>query len=248
MMSVEDRAQTKEEGAPMPVRTCVITGASRGIGRATALRFARAGSNIVAVARTKAELDEAARRIVAAGGACEPVTADIGQAEEARRTIAVARQRFGRVDVLVNNAGAAPLAAIDQLDPAEFDRVCAVNMAALFHTTRAVWPLMKAQGGGVIINMSSLASVDPFPGFGVYGASKAWVNLFSQAAASEGRPYGIRVFSVAPSAVETSLMRAAFPDFPAAKTLDPDDVAAVIVSLCDQALAHCSGQTIFVRR
>ena len=121
-------------------------------------------------------------------------------------------------------------------------------MAAIFHTTRAVWPLMKAQGGGVIINMSSMAAVDPFPGFAVYGASKAWVNLFSQATASEGKPHGIRVFSVAPGAVETGLMRASFPDFPADKTLAPDEVAAVILSLCEPALAPCSGQTLFVRK
>ena len=106
----------------MAVRTCVITGASRGIGLAIALRLARTGDNIVAVARTKADLDEAARRIVAAGGTCEPVPADVGDPEEARRTIVAARQRFGRIDVLVNNAGVAPLGAIDELDPAEFDR------------------------------------------------------------------------------------------------------------------------------
>lgn len=232
----------------MSAKVCVITGASRGIGLATALRFARTGANIAAIARRPEELHQAAARIAAAGGVCEPVAADVGRPEEIRRALDTAAQRFGRVDVLINNAGAAPLAAIDRLDPAEFERVHAVNMAAVFHATRAVWPIMKAQGGGVIINISSLASVDPFPGFAVYGASKAWVNIFSQAVAAEGKPHGIRVFSVAPGAVETSLMRAAFPDFPADKTLDPDEVAAVIVSLCDEAMAGCSGQTIFVRK
>lgn len=232
----------------MSARTCMITGASRGIGLATALRFAQAGDNVVALARGQTDLEKAAQRIEAAGGVCYALAADVARGDDVRRAIQAAVQRFSRIDVLVNNAGVAALATVDKLDPAEFDRTYAVNMAAIFHATRAVWPLMKAQGGGVIINISSLAAVDPFPGFAVYGASKAWVNLFSQATADEGKPFGIRVFSVAPGAVETRLMRASFPDFPAAKTLDPEEVAAVIVSLCDPALAPCAGQTIFVRK
>lgn len=232
----------------MAEHTCVITGASRGIGLAAALRFAHAGWNVAAAARRPHDLNAAAERIVEAGGRCLPVVADVGQPTEARRLIAAAHERFGRVDVLVNNAGAAPLATIEEITPEAFDQVQAVNIAAVFHTTRAVWPLMKARGGGLIVNISSLASVDPFRGFAVYGASKAWVNLFSQAMAAEGRPHGIRVFAVAPGAVETELMRSAFPDFPADKTLAPDQVAGVIVALWNDDLASCNGQTLFVRK
>ena len=232
----------------MSVRTCVITGASRGIGLATAFRFAKQGCQIVVAARREAELATACRQIEAAGAKCHAIVVDIGQPDAARRLIDAAQQRFGRVDVLVNNAGRAPLAPLEKFDPAEFDRVLAVNVAAIFHTTQAVWPLMQTQRGGVIINISSRASVDPFPGFAVYGASKAWVNIFSQAVADEGRPHNIRVFSVAPCAVETTLMRSAFPDFPPDKALDPADVAEVILRLCGPEFAPCSGQTIFVRK
>jgi len=232
----------------MSTRTCVITGASRGIGLATALRFAQQKCNIVAVARRETELTAAAQRIQAAGGECMPCVGDIGEPAFARSVIERAVGRFGGVHVLVNNAGAAPLAAIEAFSPADFDRVVAVNMAAIFHTTQAVWPIMKRQGGGVIVNVSSVASVDPFPGFGVYGASKAWVNLFSHAMAAEGRPVGIRVYSVAPGAVETTLMRGLFPKFPADKTLDPDHVAAVIESVCDERMGYASGTTVFVRK
>jgi 3-oxoacyl-[acyl-carrier protein] reductase len=107
---------------------------------------------------------------------------------------------------------------------------------------------MKSQGGGVLVNVSSMASVDPFRGFSIYGASKAWVNLFTQAIAEEGRPLGIRAFAVAPGAVETQMLRANFPDIPRDRTLEPADVAAVILSLCDERMRHCSGQTIFVRK
>lgn len=239
-LSHEDRRVTEQ--------TCVITGASRGIGLATALEFARRGWRIVAAARRSEDLTAAAEQIEAAGGLCSAVPTDVGRAAETQALIHTAQERCGRIDVLVNNAGVAPLCATAQLDPAEFDRVCAVNMAAIFHTTRAAWPLMQAQGGGTIINISSLASVDPFPGFAVYGASKAWVNLFTQATAAEGKPHNIRVFSVAPGAVETNLMRSTFPKLPPEKALAPEAVARVIISLCDPGMTPCSGQTIFVRK
>lgn len=229
-------------------KTSIITGASQGIGLAVALRFARRGWNVVAAARREADLVAAAGEVRAAGGTCEPVSVDVSRPADVRRLIETARGRFGRVDVLVNNAGVAPLAAIEELDSAAFDQLLAVNVAAVFHATQAVWPVMRAQGGGVIVNISSLASVDPFPGFAAYGASKAWVNLFSQALGAEGRAAGIRVFAVAPGAVETRLMRSAFPDFPGERALAPDDVAAVIESVCDERMAAAAGQTVFVRK
>ena len=232
----------------MAAKTCVITGASRGIGLATALHFAKQGYQIVAAARHETELAAAGQKIEAAGATCQVVVLDVGRPEDARRLIGEAHRRFGRIDVLVNNAGHAPLAPLEKFAAAELDRVLAVNVAASFHTTQAVWPFMQAQHGGVIVNLSSRASVDPFPGFAVYGASKAWVNVFSHALADEGRPHNIRVFAVAPGAVETGLLRGAFPDFPREKTLAPADVARVIVSLCDEAMAPCSGQTVFVRK
>jgi 3-oxoacyl-[acyl-carrier protein] reductase len=232
----------------MPTRTCVITGASRGIGLATALRFAQSGCNIVAAARHAPALEDAVAQIRAGGAACEPVALDVARPADARRLIELAVRRFGRLDVLVNNAGYAVLKPLDQMSPQEFDQTTAINVAAVFHTTQAAWPIMKAQRAGVIINVSSLSSIDPFPGFAVYGASKAWVNLFSQATGAEGRQFGIRVYAVAPGAVETTMLRSIAPDLPPEHTLAPDEVAAVITKLCDEDLAPVSGQTIFVRK
>jgi len=232
----------------MSAKCAVITGASRGIGLAIALRLGKAGYCVIVAARHESEFEQAMEQISVTGAACAAVTADVAEPEQAEEIIAAAIERFDRVDVLVNNAGCAPLAPIDEFSTADFERVAAVNMAAIFHTTRAVWPVLKRQGGGVIVNVSSVASVDPFPGFAVYGASKAWVNLFTQATAAEGKPHGIRVFAVAPGAVETQMMRTAFPDFPADKTLTPDDVAGVIESLCEDRMARTSGQTMFVRK
>jgi len=232
----------------MSTKTCVVTGASRGIGLATALRFAKAGYSIVAAARDEKMLAEAAQKIAAAGAACVTVAGDVGRAEVAERLIDAAVQRFGRVDVLVNNAGWAAVKPIAKTSLDEYDRTIGVNIHAVFYTTRAVWPVMVRQPGGVIVNISSAASVDPFPGLSTYGACKAWVNLFTFAAANEGRTHGIRVYGVAPGAVETALLREGFPDYPADRTLDPDVIAGVIEAVCDERMAHCSGQTIFVRK
>ena len=232
----------------MATKTAIVTGASRGIGRATALRLARAGYAIVAVARGRDGLAAAARQIEQAGGTCEIVAADVGCPEDARRVVEATCARFGGVDLLVNNAGVALLRSIDQMSDEEFARTLGANVEAVFRLCRAVWPTMRAAGGGVIVNVSSLSSVDPFPGFAVYGACKAWVNLFTQALAAEGRPLGIRVLAVAPGAVETDMLRGLFPDLPAENVLQPDEVAAVIERLASESMAPCSGQTIFCRK
>lgn len=230
----------------MPARTCVITGGSRGIGLATALRFARTGANLVISARNADGLRAAARQIEAAGGACETVAADVGQPGGAASVIAAAERRFGRVDVLVNNAGSAPLTPVETMSIEQYRAAIAINIDGVFHTCRAAWPLMKRQGGGWIVNVSSRSSVDPFPGFAVYGGCKAWVNTFSQALANEGKPHRIRVHVVAPGGVETGMFRELFPDVPAEKILAPDDVAATIEALCDERMDHSVGQPIFV--
>ncbi len=232
----------------MAARTCIVTGASRGIGLATALRFARQGCNIVAAARNAADLAEAEEKIAATDVGCRAVPADVSRREGVQQLVTAAIEQFGRVDVLVNNAGCAPLQPIDEMPDEAFDEVAALNMGAIFHATRAVWSIMKQQGGGVIVNVSSVASVDPFPGFALYGASKAWVNLFTQATAAEGKPLGIRVYAIAPGAVETRMMRALMPDLPDKHVLEPDTVAAVIESVVDPAWAPTTGQTIFVKK
>jgi NAD(P)-dependent dehydrogenase (short-subunit alcohol dehydrogenase family) len=232
----------------MAAKTCVITGASRGIGLAIARRFARGGNRIVAAARDEGRLRQAAEQIRTAGGECDAVAADVATLEGARRLIDRARTSFQRVDVLVNNVGAAPLSAVEKTSDADFEAAIAANCAAVFYTTRAAWPIMREQGGGTIVNISSMSSVDPFPGFSVYGACKAWVNLFTKAAADEGKAVGIRVFAVAPGAVETDMLRSNFPKIPREQTLDPDDVAGLVEAVCDRRMDHSTGQTIFIRK
>ncbi len=233
----------------MAKKTCVITGASKGIGLATALRFARDGYHIVAAARNEKDLKAAADQIKSAGAECLAQAVDVADSQQLHGLIRAAAEACGRIDVLVNNAGCAPLVPVADMDPADFERTLQVNIAGIFHATQAVWPIMQQQQqGGVVVNISSVASVDPFAGFAAYGASKAWVNIFTKALAEEGKPHGIRVYAVAPGAVETGLMRSVLPEFPAEKALAPDDVAGVIATVCEPQMAPSTGGTVFVRK
>jgi len=226
----------------------VVTGGGRGIGRAVAERFGRTGAQVVAAARTASELEETQRAVEVTGGQCHIEVIDVCVPEAIETLVESAVSKFKRIDVWINNAGVAPLNTIQELDPSQFQAIFTVNIDAVYRGCRAVWPVMRGQGGGVIISTSSLSAFDPLPGFAAYGASKAWVNAWTKALAEEGRPLNIRVNAVAPGAVETRMLRGAFPDFPAEQTLDPSAVADVIFTLAQPACQYVTGQTIIVRK
>ncbi len=228
-------------------RVAIVTGAGRGIGRATVLRLVSRGANVVAASRTAAELDETVFLTSGLPGRCVSHVADVTRPAEVQGLIDRAVREFGRLDILVNNAGLAPVSPIEKMDDAVFTDMIATNVHAVFFACRAAWSHLRSSRG-VVVNLSSVAAFDPFPGFTAYGASKAWVNAFTAALANEGREQGVRVFAVAPGAVETSMLRQAFPKFPADRTLDPDDVAAMIEWLLDERCRYSSGQTVVIRR
>ncbi len=232
----------------MADRVVMVTGGGRGIGRAACVRFAQSGDRIMAVARTRTELEETRRLVLACGGTCELSCADVTVEEEVGAAVQDALDAFGRVDVLVNAAGVAPLGAIEELDADVFDTILSVNVRGVFLACRGVWPHMVKQGGGVIVNLSSVASEDPFPGFAAYGASKAWVNAWTRGLAEEGRPKNISVFSIAPGAVETKMLRDAFPDYPKKATMAPGDVAEMIHTLASPGCRYATGRTIVFRK
>ena len=226
----------------------IVTGGGRGIGRAIARRFAKAGAQVIAGSRNVDDLEETRKGIEADGGRCLGVPTDVCSADDVSALIETAVKRFGRVDVLVNNAGVAPLCKLEELDPDVFRALMSVNVDAVYLGCRAVWPVMRKQGGGAIVNMSSIASADPFPGFAAYGASKAWINAWTKSLAEEGRAFGIRVYAVAPGAVETRMLRDVFPGFPSDQALDPRDVANMVFTLTQPECVHATGATVFVRK
>ncbi len=143
----------------MKTKTVIVTGAGRGIGRATAVKLAELGTNIVAVARTKAQLDETKKSVESAGTQCLAIPADLTDVDQPSRTVEAALSRFNRIDALINNAGIAPLAPLTDTSLEMFDQTFAINNRAMFQLTQAVWPTMKNAGGGAIVNISSFASV-----------------------------------------------------------------------------------------
>lgn len=216
--------QTKSEGTPV----CVITGGTSGIGLAAARLFSKHGYQIAICARRANLLDDAKHQIVeAAPHDSSPFirTVDLNEPSRAREFGEAVVGTFGRLDVLVNNAGFAPLGPFEELNEATFETVLNVNLRSVFHLTQIAWRQMLKHGRGVVVNISSLAAVDPFPGFSLYGASKAWIDLLTVALAAEGAEQGIRVYSIRPGAVETPMLRGLFPDFPADQCVSPEEVA-----------------------
>ena len=232
----------------MEQRVAVVTGGGRGIGRAVCVRLAADGAQVMAAARSADELAETQRIIESAGGRCRVHPTDVSDGDQIDALIRETIDRFDRLDVLVNCAGTALLGSVEEMDPERFDVLLSVNVSAVYRTCRAAWPALKRGGGGVIVNISSMASVDPFPGFSAYGASKAWVNGWTRGLADEGRSCNVRVFAVAPGAVDTQMLRGAFPDFPGDKALAPEDVAGVVFTLTRPECRYATGQTIFMKK
>lgn len=237
-----------QKTAQLADRTAIVTGAGRGIGRAIARRLAAAGCRVALIARTTEQVEETCRLVERAGGTGLALTADVSIVEDVERLVDDVQRRLGTLDFLVNNAGTAALATIDQMDVRVFDGIIAANVRSVYLCSRAVWPIMAGGKGGTIVNISSVAAHDPFPGFAAYGASKAFVNTYTKALAAEGASCGIRLYGIAPGAVETQMLRGPFPDYPADKTLDPDEVAALVETLLLPGCRHVSGEILTIEK
>ncbi len=226
----------------------IVTGAGSGIGRDTALLLAEAGYHLMLVARTKAKLEETARTIAAQvpEAIAELHTADLADSAATRGIVDASVTRFGRIDVLISVAGDAPLGPIGTFSAEMIDRTILVNLAAPAQLAGAAWPTFEKQHAGTIVHVSSMAAFDPFPGFNVYAAAKAGLNMLTQTLAREGRKVGIKAFGVAPGAVETPMLRQNFSEkvLPPEKTLDPAEVAAVIRDCLTGRRGFDNGETI----
>lgn len=228
-------------------KVCIITGASSGIGLAAAKRFASEGYRLAICGRREESLQQAVASLKETTDVVS-VCGDVGDAQVQQSLVDQTLQQFGRIDVLVNNAGAAPLGNLETIDAATFENVLQTNISAVFSLTQIVWKKMLKAQQGSIVNISSLAAIDPFPGFSIYGASKAWLELFSKAIAAEGVDHGIRVCCVRPGAVETDLLRGLFPDFPADQCVSPEEVADQVWRCVAEPDNHPSGEAFTVSK
>ncbi len=240
--------------SPKTAPVCVVTGGSSGIGLATARLMRQTGYRIAICGRNAERLSAAHEELVTLkqDNASKPsqtgeqdvlaVQADLDDADQAVEFLQRSIKEFGDVDVLVNNAAIAPLDKFEQISVETFESVVNVNIRAGFYLTQTAWQHMIKSGGGTIVNISSMSAIDPFPGFSLYGASKAWMDLLTQSLASEGEPHGIRICSIRPGAVETPLLRGLFPDFPADQCVPPESIARMVLGCVQDPKKYPSGE------
>lgn len=237
----------------MKDRVVLITGGSRGIGRATALEFARSGSHVAIVARKVSDIDDLVQELRLTGRQALGVITDLSNRADLGHLVGQVTATFGRIDVLVNNAGMVTSndTAIG-LTEADWDRVMDVNLKSLFFLSQEVAQVMKNQGGGSIINMSSISGVRPGPRAAVYSISKAGVVMATKVMALEWAKYGIRVNALAPGLTSsTGIMDLVTKDpqvaglklkkIPLGRFADPQDIARSSVFLASDAARHITG-------
>ncbi len=187
----------------MQGKVVVITGASRGIGAAAARAFAQAGASVALLARSEAEITALAAEI---GPQALARRCDVADAEDVAAALAAVVARFGRLDVLINNAGVIePIARLAEAGIEAFSAAIDINLKGVFHGMRAALPVMKAQGGGTIITVSSGAAVNALEGWGGYCASKAGALMLTRVAHLEEAAHGIRVLGMSPGTVATEM-------------------------------------------
>lgn len=240
-------------------RTAVVTGASSGIGRATALRFAREGCAVLAVGRDEAALLAVASNIGATGGRAAICVCDVTDATAPSRIVAQALSAFGRLDVLVNAAGVIASASVADETDAAWDAMMDLNVRAVFRLIRESVPHL-AKTRGSIVNLSSVAGTRAFPGIAAYCVSKAAVDQLTRCAALDFAPLGVRVNAVNPGVVVTNLHRrggmdevryAAFLEHsrathPLGRPGTPEEIADLIAYLASPSAAWITGETVAI--
>lgn len=191
-------------------KVTIVTGAGRGIGRAIAARFAEEGSAVALVARTEAEIQQAAAELTSAGHRAAAIRADVSQEADCAVIFRETRRQFGHVDILVNNAGIlGPTKSVEEISPTEWDDVIAVNLRGPFLLSRLVLPEMYERGSGAIVNISSVAAKGAFQWNSPYAASKAGLLGFTRTLAAEAARKGVRVNAICPGPVpETEMSQA----------------------------------------
>ncbi|MDO5371395.1 SDR family NAD(P)-dependent oxidoreductase [Paracoccus sp. (in: a-proteobacteria)] len=236
-------------------KVVVITGAAQGIGRATAERFLSEGARVV-IADINAERLEATAREIGSPDAVLPVVADVSRKDQVDALVAQAVATFGRVDVMVNNAGIAPVMEFLDVTEEVYDRVLGVNLRGAFLGTQAAARQMIAQGeGGVIINMSSINSGLANPNVATYAISKGGMNQITSTAAVAFAPHGIRVCGVGPGTIATEIIKGAFTEragmdailarTPLGRLGKPAEIAGVVAFLASDDASYITGETIY---
>lgn len=248
---------TSLPGFDLSGKVALITGASRGIGRAIAMTYAVAGAKVVLSSRKQEGLDAVAGEIQAAGGEALPVAAHTGSEEAVKALAAKAVETYGGIDIVVNNAATNPhFGPILTSEESHWQKILDVNVTGYFRVAKACVESMKSRGGGKIINMASVAGQAPAAGMGIYCVSKAAVLMLTEVLAAELAQFNIQVNAIAPGFIKTRFSRAIWgnPQINAAllKTIplgrigEPDELTGVALYLASDAANYTTGATIRV--
>ena len=240
-------SEVPQAAAASPVlaeKAALVTGASRGIGRAIALRLARLGASVAICARNRADLQRTAHELRKQGRRALPIVADVTRADEVQQMVEQACSQIGEIEILVNNAGLGIFGPFHERSEGDWDAVLDTNLKAVFLASRAVAPRMIRLGRGHIINISSLASKSAFPGGAIYCASKWGLMGLTACIAEDLRAHGVRVSVICPGSVDTEFSSHAGRN--PATLLQPEDVAHAVAMIVTQS-AHSFISEVDVR-
>ncbi len=251
---MSSRARTTQDTFELADKVAIVTGGGRGIGRACALELAGAGAHIVLISRTTTELDAVAGEVEALGSKALALPCDISDYDACNDIVHEAVSAFGRIDVLVNNAGTGAPTPVMDSDPADWAGVIAVNLIGPYNMSRAVLPHMVDTGGGRIIMIGSGMGHSPAAGFSAYGSSKAGLSYLMKTISEEVWAHGIDVNEVVPGPVATRLTAAlvqvgAAPEgLPSERVKSPTEVAELVGWLARQRVGGPTGQIFSLAR
>jgi 3-oxoacyl-[acyl-carrier protein] reductase len=212
-------------------KVAIVTGSSSGIGKAIALRFGSEGATVIVTARRMALCEQTVAQITKDGGKAWAIQTDVADERQVERLIEETVKRYGRLDILVNNAGVIAGGRLAETTTKDFDEVMNVNLRGTFFCCRAGFKHMKKEGGGTIINMSSVAGLQAWAGTGTYSASKHGIMAITKSLADEGRPHHIRVSAICPGGVADDLVDGSPEEILRSEKIDPFDVAETAVYL-----------------
>jgi NAD(P)-dependent dehydrogenase (short-subunit alcohol dehydrogenase family) len=237
-------------------KVALITGASRGIGEATAMGLAKAGADLAIVSRKLPDLEKVGEEVKKLGRKCLSIQAHLGKVEEIDHLVKRVSEEFGKIDILVNNAATNPtMASAIDVDERAWDSIMNLNLKGLFFLSQAVARLMREKGGGTIINVSSVAGITPdlLP---LYSISKAGVNMVTKVMAQQWAQYNIRVNAIAPGLTKTRFSEALWknPDIlklamfktPMGRPAEPEEMVGAIIYLASDAASYVTGQIIAI--
>ena len=237
-------------------KVALITGASRGIGEATAIGLAQAGADLAIVSRKLPDLEKVGEGIKKLGRKCLPVQAHLGKVEEINQLVKRVLEEFGKIDILVNNAATNPtMASAIDVDERAWDSIMNLNLKGLFFLSQAVARVMREKGGGKIINVSSVAGITPdlLP---LYSICKAGVNMATKVMAQQWAQYNIRVNAIAPGLTKTrfsealwknpDILKMAMSKTPMARPAEPEEMVGAIIYLASDASSYVTGQIIAI--